>query len=139
LDLLAFSHTDLSTTLCAVQVKQLRHAIPRRFVDELRGLSLRSGCCQGLIFATSNFSVPAKEAAGERGLCPVRLIDGTALTQMLFERRLGLRPLSPKASDGDSEVWVFDPLFFETLEARAKRTKAGQPKVGGAKPKSNLS
>lgn len=134
LDLLAFSHTDLSTSLSAVQIKQLRQPVPRRFVDELIGVMLRARCDQAIIFATSMFSAQAKDAASEKAPLPIRLVDGQALTRMLFERQIGLRPSTGKTGEtGEGERWEFDPLFFETLEQRAGRdrhtreTRAGKP------------
>jgi restriction endonuclease Mrr len=129
-DLLAFSHTDFATSITAIQVKQSRDPISRRFVDELRGAMPRVGAEQGMIFATCEFSALTFEAAGEPGRSPVVLVDGFSLARRLHEHKIGLRPVHQVSGYG----WQLDPRFFETLELRAKSKKPEviAPNFGGA-------
>lgn len=116
LDLLAFSHTDLTTTLTAIQIKRHKASVPRRFIDELRGTMVRLGVEQGLLIVTSRFSVVAKRAAEESPSLPVQLVDGEELISRLIARRIGLKQAR---GDGNKHVWKFDSEYFDLLEKRA--------------------
>ncbi len=76
LDLSARSVTELTSVLTIAQVKQYRGAVPRRFVDELRGAMLRLGAEQGLLLTLSRLSRAARAAATESKLAPIKLIEG---------------------------------------------------------------
>jgi restriction endonuclease Mrr len=131
LDLLAFSHTDFSTSLTAVQLKQLREVVPRRFVDELRGAMLRLRADQGILIATSSFSGMAAEAVRDPALPAVHLIDGNRLVGMLLDRGLGVRVASDRG-EGAAQLkrQVFDAPFFDELETRVEQEGKGES--GGA-------
>jgi len=91
MDLRAFSQTDLSTALTAVQVKQYRRPVSRHFVDGLRGAMLRTQAREGLLITTSTFSPVAKKAAAADHIAPIRLLDGKELLDLLFLHQLGVR------------------------------------------------
>jgi len=111
--------------LTAVQLKQYREVVPRRFVDELRGAMLRQRADQGLLIATSTFSALAVEAARDPALPAIHLIDGVRLIEMLLDHQLGVRVITIQSepATGSTPRPVFDASFFDELETRAERQK----------------
>lgn len=84
MDIQAFLPGRSSRELVIAQVKQYKEAVPRAFVDELRGTMLRTGAGQGLLVTTSTFSPAAVEAAqAGQHAAPIRLIDGAELVRLL--------------------------------------------------------
>lgn len=115
-DLLAFCHTDLCTHLTAIQIKQPRHRVGRRYVDELRGAMLRLGAEQGLIVATGEFSQAARQAAALPTFLPIRLLDGNELASKLLERGEGVSIKRLPVRPGEEVEWEVDEAFFARLE-----------------------
>lgn len=144
--LLAVSHTDLSSALTLVRIKQAKGVgVSRRFVDQLRGAMLRLGAEQGVLIATGRFSRFARTVATQVPLPPIRLIDGEGLCAMLRERRIGLCQVPdnseekrqrgrPRKDSRRAMRWTVDEPFFAALERRAlllsqpKRSTPQQPK-----------
>lgn len=118
-DLVAASHTDLSTHLTAIQLKQGKIRIGRRFVDELRGAMLRLGAEQGLLVATGTFSSAAQGAAQMLGILPVRLLGGEELASRLLERGQGVRIRSLPTRPGGEVGWELDEAFLAGLSQQA--------------------
>lgn len=116
-DLVAFFHTDLSTHLTAIQIKQSPRPVGRRYVDELRGAMLRLGAEQGLLVTTGNFSKAACEAAALSRCLTVRLLEGPELVAMLLGRGEGVRIERLPRKPGDEVEWGLDEEFFTRLEA----------------------
>lgn len=128
LDISAYSSTDLTNSLTLVQIKQYREGVPRRFVDELRGVMLRLGARHGLLIATSHFSPAAYAAAGADdttgangtagadSLAPIRLLAGHELSALLIQHGLAVR----QQADGRK---VLDKRFLRKLEANAAQPR----------------
>ncbi len=96
-DLRMYLPTRLTRGLVIAQVKQYREAVPRSFVDELRGTMLRLGASQGLLVTTSTFAASAVEAAqAAQYAAPVRLMDGQELACLIRQHPQGIP--SPAAS-----------------------------------------
>lgn len=115
-DLIAFFHTDLSTHLTAIQIKQPRQVVGRRYVDELRGAMLRLGAEQGLIVVTGEFSQVAREAAALPTFLPISLLDGLDLAARLLERGEGVCIKRLPTRPGEAVEWEVDEAFFARLE-----------------------
>ncbi len=126
-DLLAFFHTDLATHLTAIQIKQPRQVVGRRYVDELRGAMLRLGAEQGLIVVTGEFSQAAREAAALPTFLPIRLLDGLDLAERLLERGEGVCIKRLPTRPGETVEWEVDPAFFARLEAPPSESATGKP------------
>lgn len=90
-DLTAALRAEFGVTSVAVQAKQYARPVPRRFVDELRGVLLRTGARQGLLFTTSSFTEGTRRAASENPVGPIHLIDGRQLQELLIVHRLGVK------------------------------------------------
>jgi inner membrane protein len=114
LDLSAYSATDLSSSLTIAQVKQYRRPVSRRFVDELRGVMLRTGADQGLLLTLSNFPAAAHQAAKDSQLAPIRLISGEEILDLLMDYRLGVF-----LKDGR---WHLDQNYLDTLQENCRCT-----------------
>ncbi len=111
LDLSARSMTELTSVLTIAQVKQYRGAVPRRFVDELRGAMLRLGAEQGLLLTLSRFSLAARAAAIESSLAPVKLIEGEEVLDLLFAYRIGVCE--------ENGIWRLDREWLDSLQKNA--------------------
>lgn len=111
LDLSARSMTELTSVLTIAQVKQYRGAVPRRFVDELRGAMLRLGAEQGLLLTLSRFSLAARAATVESNLAPVKLIEGEEVLDLLFAYRIGVCE--------ENGIWRLDREWLDSLQKNA--------------------
>ncbi|MBV9469366.1 MAG: metal-dependent hydrolase [Abitibacteriaceae bacterium] len=118
-DLKAYTRTDLETVVTAVQLKQYQEPVGRRFLDELRGAMLRLGAEQGLLITTSTFSPAVRKIARESEVAPVRLVDGSELTGLIIQHRLGLREQAGR--------WRLDGSYFKELEQSACPTLSDAP------------
>lgn len=133
-DMLAVAHTGVATILTAIQAKQYKGTVPRRFIDELRGAMPRFGAEQGLIVVTGSFSRTARAVAEDPKLAPVRLVGGWELVELLVEQRLGLQ----RARRGQEVGWSFDAGYFATLEEQAgKWLEAARAKGHKQRPGAN--
>ncbi len=74
-----------------VQVKRLRSNVQRPALDQLRGSLHRFDAVRGTIICTSGFSKGTREAAFERTVAPITLIDGETLIQLLIDHDIGVR------------------------------------------------
>ena len=110
-DLKAYTRTDLETVTTAVQIKQYREPVGRRFLDELRGAMLRLRAEQGLLITTSTFSAAVRSIAEDSEVAPVRLVDGAELIDYLVQYRIGLQERAGR--------WQLDAVFFKGLEPAA--------------------
>jgi len=118
-DLKAYTRTDLETVVTAVQLKQYREPVGRRFLDELRGAMLRLQAEQGLLITTSTFSPAVRKIARESEVAPVRLVDGPELTGLVIQHRIGIRETRGR--------WEVDRTYFKGLEQSASATLSAAP------------
>jgi membrane-bound metal-dependent hydrolase YbcI (DUF457 family) len=113
-DMMAQTQTELSSCLTAVQIKQYRRVVSRRFVHELRGVMLGIGAEQGLLLTLSAFSMVAHAAAQEVDLAPITLIEGEEVLDLLFAYRLGVVERKGR--------WRLDATYLDTERDTAIRT-----------------
>ncbi|MBV9469710.1 MAG: metal-dependent hydrolase [Abitibacteriaceae bacterium] len=123
-DLKAYTRTDLETVVTAVQMKQYREPVGRRFLDELRGAMLRLQAEQGLLITTSTFSPAVRKIARESEVAPVRLVDGRELTGLIIQHRLGLQEQAGR--------WRLDGDYFKGLEQSASATMSATPPLANS-------
>jgi membrane-bound metal-dependent hydrolase YbcI (DUF457 family) len=109
-DLEASSRTGLTRSRIIVQAKQYRRPVQRRFVDELRGVMLRTGAAQGVLITTSRFPVVARQTAHADRSAPVRLVDAKELLDLLIAHGIGV-------TTGAGDVRI-DSDFFADLNRR---------------------
>ena len=133
-DLIAFFHTDLATHLTAIQIKQPRQVVGRRYVDELRGAMLRLGAEQGLIVVTGEFSQAAREAPSLPTFLPIRLLGGLDLAARLLDRGEGVCIKRLPTRPGETVEWEVDQGFFARLEAPPSGSATGKPATGKIAP-----
>ncbi len=74
-----------------IQVKRQQSNVGRGILDGLRGSLHRFEAVQATVITTSGFSKGAKDAAFERGVAPITLIDGERLLDYLIENDIGIR------------------------------------------------
>jgi restriction system protein len=87
-------------------------------LDQLRGSLHRFNAVRGTIITTGRFSQGAQEAAFERGVAPITLIDGDKLLDLLMQYQIG-------ASRRTVEYFEFDPARldrFATAETERPET-----------------
>ncbi len=120
MDMEAYAKIGITAERIVLQIKQYRRPVSRRFVDELRGVVLRTGAGQGVIITTSTFSAVARKAALEDKTAPIRLVDGHELTQLLLHYGVGVL----KQESGKSRLRTRDAKlksdseFFTDLRTR---------------------
>lgn len=90
LDIKAYCQTDLTKSLTIAQVKQYTTAVPRRFVDELRGTMLRTGAKHGLLITSSVCSKAAHQAAQAIPMLPITILEGNNLLDLLIDHQIGI-------------------------------------------------
>jgi membrane-bound metal-dependent hydrolase YbcI (DUF457 family) len=105
-DIDAYADVGLTRARVIVQAKQYRRPVQRRFVDELRGVMLRTEASQAVLVATSDFPDIARTTALAEVHAPVRLIDGSQLIDLLIKHRVGVRE-----RNGDKQEVLDDDLF----------------------------
>ena len=112
-DIEAFGKAGVVSSKVLVQIKQYRRPVHRRFVDELRGVTLRKMAGHALLMTTSTFSEPAKAAALHESIVPVRLVSGEELLDWLIQGHIGI--WEEQTHEGDTR-WQIDYAYFEELE-----------------------
>lgn len=118
----AFATVGLSSAQVVLQVKQYRRTVSRQFIDELRGVVVRTGAGEGIVITTSHFSSVATMAAKSQRLAPIRLIGGEELIRLLIEHRIGTRQ-----EEHDGENWTdVDTEFFDRMHARYPNNRLPQ-------------
>ena len=132
-DLRMYLPTRLTRGLVIAQVKQYREAVPRSFVDELRGTMLRLGASQGLLVTTSTFSASAIEAAqAAQYAAPVRLMDGQELARLIRQHPQGVSsPAAPHTApvctqNAPTSASAARPARGERAERKGPTFLAGQ-------------
>ncbi|MBV9470266.1 MAG: metal-dependent hydrolase [Abitibacteriaceae bacterium] len=123
LDMNAYTATDVTSSLTVVQIKQYHRSVPRRFVDELRGVMMRTGARHGLLITTSDFAQVACKAAAGDEVAPIQLIDGAALTELLLTHKLGVR-------EDKSHRLALNKQFFRRLETAVAHQRTPNPHTG---------
>ncbi len=94
-EIAAYLGPDSARLLVIAQVKRYKcgEAVPKRFVDQLRGAMLRVGAKQGLLITTGAFNEIAEKAAypmPAQAICPLRLIDGEHLVTLMIRYKVGV-------------------------------------------------
>jgi restriction endonuclease Mrr len=113
-DIEAYSAAGVSRFRIVVVVKQYKRPVQKRFVDELAGMMSRLRARHGLLITTSTFPAVAHDAARGRCLAPIRLIDGTELSSLLVQYRIGVRQeYVPRL--------ILDEPFFARLDAKQNK------------------
>lgn len=74
-----------------IQVKRQQSNVGRGVLDSLRGSIHRFEAVQATVITTSGFTKGAKDAAFEKGVAPITLIDGERLLDYLIEYDIGIR------------------------------------------------
>jgi restriction system protein len=90
-DVVAHIELGISSVREVIQVKRHRGTIIRPVLDQLRGSLHRFNAVRGTIITTGHFSKGAQEAAFERGVAPITLIDGEKLLILLESNQIGVR------------------------------------------------
>lgn len=75
-----------------IQVKRQQSNVGRGILDSLRGALHRFDAVRATIITTSGFSSGAKDAAFEKGVAPITLIDGDRLLDLMIEYEIGVSP-----------------------------------------------
>ena len=123
IDMEAFGKVGVVGVKVLIQVKQYRRAVHRRFVDELRGVTLRKNAGHALLITTSTFSEPAKAAAYSDGIAPIRLVTGEELLDWLIQERLGVwEEINPEGT----LIRGIDCAYFDELQHRYPGEKRKQ-------------
>ena len=84
-----------------VQVKRQQANVGRGILDSLRGSIHRFEAVRATIITTSGFTKGAQDAAFEKGVAPITLIDGESLLDLLVEHEIGVRKGEIKFLDFD--------------------------------------
>lgn len=74
-----------------IQVKRQQSNVGRGVLDSLRGSIHRFEAVRATIITTSGFTKGAQDAAFEKGVAPITLIDGESLLDLLVEHEIGVR------------------------------------------------
>src|SRR5258708_184120 len=128
-DMDAFAQIGVTRARVIVQAKQYRRPVQRRFVDELRGVMLRTEASQAILVSTSFFPGIARATAQADTRIPVRLIDGAELLDLLIEHGIGARRRS-----GDGEL-VLDEDLFNHFNRTYPRSLKKNRDLQGAEPR----
>lgn len=129
MDMEAYAKTGITAERIILQIKQYHRPVSRRFIDELRGVVMRTGAGQGVIITTSMFSKVAKQVAFEEKTAPIRLVDGDELTGLLLQFGVGvLQEESEKTEYVMSEtILKLDSDYFSDLKSRFPETRKKLP------------
>ena len=98
-----------------IQVKRQQSNVGRRVLDSLRGSLHRFDAVRATIVTTSGFSTGAKEAAFEKGVAPITLIDGERLIDLMVEHNIGIRRR-------EIRILEFDPDSLAQFELEDSET-----------------
>lgn len=90
-DVVGKMQNGISTITEVVQVKRHSSNIQRSVLDQLRGSLHRFNALQGTIITLSDFAKGAKDAAFERGVAPITLINGDKLLELLIENDITVK------------------------------------------------
>jgi hypothetical protein len=115
-DLTATLPGSLGVRPVIAQLKQLAPdtTVSQRYVDELRGVCLRTGAAEALLITSGTFSPLARENATRTAhspVAPVRLLDGESLVRLAVQHRVGI----VKDDTGKTAV---DAAYFSRLKAQ---------------------
>jgi restriction endonuclease Mrr len=119
IDLTATLSSHLGIRTVIAQLKQLGPdvAVAQRYVDELRGVCLRTGAAEALLITTGVFANRARENAARTAhspVAPVRLLDGELLVRLAVQHGIGV---TTKMIGGSGTATV-DAAYFAALEER---------------------
>jgi restriction endonuclease Mrr len=117
IDLTATLSSHLGIRTVIAQLKQLGPdvAVAQRYVDELRGVCLRTGAAEALLITTGVFANRARENAARTAhspVAPVRLLNGESLVRLAVQHSIGVTTKTIKGS----EEKTMDGAYFAALE-----------------------
>ena len=90
-DVVADIELGISRVREVIQVKRQKGNVGRPVLDALRGSLHRFDAVRATIITTGGYSNGAKDAAFEKGVAPITLIDGERLLDLLIEHNIGVR------------------------------------------------
>ena len=97
--LLAIDHAGLVSIRVAWQCKRyLDGKVPSKAVRDFRG-ALDHDTAHGIIFTTSLFTAEAEQEAKQAGKKPIQLVNLERLVELLWELKLGVKPVTTHAID----------------------------------------
>lgn len=79
----------LSTMEVAFECKRWAATVGRPRISQFRG-DIQGKFQQGIFFTTSKFSKDAKDASFQAGAVPIILVDGSAIVELMIEKRFGV-------------------------------------------------
>ena len=89
-DVVADIELGISRVREVIQVKRQKGNVGRPVLDGLRGSLHRFDAVRATIITTGSYSNGAKDAAFEKGVAPITLIDGERLLDLLIEHNIGV-------------------------------------------------
>jgi restriction system protein len=89
-DVVANIELGISSVREVVQAKRHKGNINRPVLDQLRGSLHRFNAVRGTLISTGGYSKGTIDAAFERGVAPITLIDGDKLIDLLIEHGIGV-------------------------------------------------
>ncbi len=89
-DVVADKEFGISHVREVIQVKRQQSKIGRPILDSLRGSLHRFDAVTATIITTGGYSKAAINAAFEKGVAPITLIDGERLLDLLMEKDIGI-------------------------------------------------
>lgn len=120
-DLTATLFGSLGIRPVIAQLKQLSPdaTVAQRYVDELRGVCLRTGAAEALLVTTGSVSPLARENAARTAhspVAPVRVLDGEALVHQAVRHGVGI-------TTGREGRQIVNTNYFDALEQRFMGTE----------------
>ncbi len=110
-DLSASAMTGVTHARLIVQAKQYARPVSRRFIDEIRGATLRVGATHAMLITSGRFSRAAQRVlapADTHAIVPVTLMDGDHLLYQALAHGVGVRTAA-------KHTWALDEPFFACL------------------------
>lgn len=131
-DVVANIELGISSVREVVQVKLHKGNINRRVLDQLRGSLHRFSAVRGTIITTGGFSKGTADAAFERGVAPITLIDGEKLlTIQDLRTEIGITKQVVEYFEFDAESLAeFETKEMDELEGETAVTIKISDKLG---------
>lgn len=102
-DVVADIELGISRVREVIQVKRQKQNVGRPILDGLRGSLHRFDAVRATIITIGGFTKQAKDAAFEKGVAPITLIDGERLLDLLIEHDIGVRRREIRILEFDGE------------------------------------
>ena len=105
-DVVADIELGITSVREVVQVKRHKNTIQRKDLDALRGSLHRFDAVRGTIITSGRFASGTRDAAFERGVAPITLIDGAKLIDLLIEHEIGAKKKSIEVLELDPDAFA---------------------------------